>query len=80
MDFVEDYETKLIPFMEKKGIGAEVVLLNETNGNYFIPKINKDWGGALPTTIIINNAKKLNLVYERPITYDELEEVIKKCQ
>ncbi len=76
MDFPEDYKKKLVPFVQKKQIRCPVVLLDEVDGNYFIPKISEKWTGSIPTTLIVNNAKKFETVYEHKITYELLEQQI----
>lgn len=73
MDFAEDLKTKLIPFIAAKKIRSEVVLLNEVNGNYFIPKISSQWTGAIPATLIINNKKDLNHFFEKKLNYEFLK-------
>ncbi len=73
LDFVEDINTKVIPFLKKKQLISEVLLLNETNANNFIPTIDNAWTGAIPATLIINTTKKVNTFYEQKITYELLK-------
>ncbi|HSH64447.1 MAG TPA: TlpA family protein disulfide reductase [Bacteroidia bacterium] len=73
LDFKEDLDQKVIPFIKKKQIQSEVLLLDELNGNYFIPKISANWSGALPGTWIINNKKNVNRFFEKKITFDFLK-------
>jgi thiol-disulfide isomerase/thioredoxin len=68
LDFKEDIEKKVIPFLHKKQVQSEVVLLDETNANYFIPKISDQWSGALPGTWIVNRKKSINRFFEQTIT------------
>jgi len=58
MDFPEDIETKLKPFLKKKGITAKVVLLDDPDANSWIDKVDPNWSGAIPFTIIFNNKKR----------------------
>jgi len=78
LDFKEDISTKLIPFVISKKIKSEVVLLDEINGDYFIPEISEHWSGAIPATLIINNQKKINLFFEKKLNYDFLKTEIEK--
>ncbi len=73
MDFKEDLKSKVLPFIINKHIYSEVLLLDELNGNYFIPKISDAWSGALPATLIINRTKKLNHFFEKKLTYEFLK-------
>jgi thiol-disulfide isomerase/thioredoxin len=80
MDFKEDMDTKVIPFYIKKQLRSEVYLLDELNGNYFIPKISDKWTGAIPATLILNNAKKYREFYEKKLNYLFLQEEIEKIK
>ncbi|MDF4203089.1 TlpA disulfide reductase family protein [Maribacter sp. SA7] len=58
LDFPEDIETKLKPFLKRKGITAKVVLLDDPDANSWIDKIDPSWSGAIPFTIIFNKNKR----------------------
>lgn len=76
MDFKEELKNKVLPFIVSKKIHSEVLLLDEVNGNYFIPKISDAWSGALPATLIINQKKKFNHFFEKKLTFDFLKSEI----
>lgn len=80
MDFKEELQAKVIPFIKAKKLYSEVVLLDEVNGNYFIPKISDAWSGALPATLIINQKKQFNHFFEKKLTYEFLKSEIKLTQ
>jgi len=52
LDFPEDIETKLKPFLKEKGIKSKVVILDDPDANMWIDLVNPRWSGALPYTII----------------------------
>lgn len=58
LDFPEDIETKLKPFLKQKGISSKVVLLDDPDANSWINKIDSNWSGAIPFTIIFNNKNR----------------------
>lgn len=58
LDFPENIETKLKPFLKKKGITSKVVLLDDPDANSWIDKIDPNWSGAIPFTIIFNNKNR----------------------
>lgn len=58
MDFPEDIETKLKPFLKGKGINSKVVILDAPDANSWIDKVNPNWSGAIPYTIIFNKNKR----------------------
>ena len=77
LDFPEDIETKLKPFLKKKGITSKVVLLDDPDANSWIDKIDPNWSGAIPFTIIFNNKKRF--FYERMFKdIEDLKNEIKK--
>lgn len=59
LDFPEDIESKLKPFLQKKGISTKVVLLDDPDSNSWIDKIDPNWSGAIPFTIVFNNKKRV---------------------
>src|SRR5690606_11749856 len=52
LDFKDEYQKKIPKFIKKKKLEHEVVWLNETDANYFIPKIDDRWQGSIPATLI----------------------------
>jgi hypothetical protein len=76
MDFKEDLNSKVIPFIKNKKVKSEVLLLDETNGNYFIPKVSEDWSGALPATLILNNKYNIKHFFEKKLNYEFLKSEI----
>jgi len=75
LDFPKSYKKSLLPFLVKKGIKSEVILLNDPDSNTWINKVDKNWSGAIPATIIYN--KNSRSFYEKSFTYEELESALK---
>jgi len=76
LDFPNQYVTKLKPFIKKHQLKSKIVVLNDVDSNNWIPKINKDWSGAIPATIIYNKDKKR--FYEKSFNLDELKTEVDK--
>ena len=76
LDFPKKYETKLKPFIKKHQLRSELFALNDMDSNYWIPKVEENWSGAIPATLIFNKEKRQ--FYEQTFHYDELETEIKK--
>ncbi len=68
LDFGSDYPKAIARFAKDKGYQAKIMWLNETNADSFCPKIDKRWEGAIPATIMINNAKKYKEFYGFQLT------------
>lgn len=75
LDFPNKIESKLIPFLKKKNLKSEVVVLDDVKSNEWIPKVNENWTGAIPATVIYNES--LTRFYERSFSYQELESELK---
>lgn len=71
LDFPNQYETKLKPFVEKNNIQSKVIALDDVDMNSWIPKVDKDWSGALPATYIYKNEE--SKFFEQSFTYDLLK-------
>ncbi|MBP9151705.1 MAG: redoxin domain-containing protein [Flavobacteriales bacterium] len=73
LDFVENLESKVIPFISNKEIKSEVLLLDEGNPNEWIPRVSEKWSGAIPATIFVNTQKKTRHFHEGSFKEGELE-------
>lgn len=78
MDFKEDIDKKLKPFLQKNNYSSEVVLLDELNGNDFINKVSEKWGGAIPATLVTKKNNLVNEFFEKKLNYELLTEQITK--
>lgn len=78
LDFKEDLQKRLIPFLQKNSYSCEVVLLDESNGNNFIDQICPQWSGAIPATIITSKNKQKFIFFEKKVDFGLLEEALKK--
>ncbi|WPR70933.1 TlpA family protein disulfide reductase [Flavobacterium sp. NG2] len=75
LDFKDQYESRLIPFLKKKAIQSQVVLLTDKNYNHWLPKVDKDWSGSIPATLIVKGNKRI--FAERDFaSYEELNNYI----
>jgi thiol-disulfide isomerase/thioredoxin len=59
LDFKKQYESTLLPFLKRKNIQSEVVLLTDKDYNSWLPMVDKEWSGSIPATLIIKNGKKI---------------------
>jgi hypothetical protein len=65
--------TKVIPFVRQRKLRSEVMLLNEDNPNDFIPRVSRDWSGAIPATLFINEQRGVRYFFEGSVEEGELE-------
>ena len=76
LDFKSQIENSLIPFIDKHKLSAEVIVLSDPNANEWINKVNNEWSGSIPATIIYN--KYFYYFHEGSMDYNELNEIITK--
>ena len=76
LDFPHQYETKLKPFIQQHHLKSKVVVLDDPDMNSWIPKIDSEWDGAIPVTLIYN--KDQRQFYPQSFTYDELSSEVRK--
>jgi len=76
LDFPDQLKSKLIPFIQKKKLQSKVVLMVDPDQDIWIPKISKNWSGAIPATLIYN--KEERRFFEKSFQYDELENELLK--
>lgn len=75
LDFPQQYEKNLKPFIKKHDLQSKILVLDDIDMNTWILKVNENWDGAIPITIIYNKNKRK--FYDRPFTYAELETELK---
>ncbi|MFI5128458.1 MAG: redoxin domain-containing protein [Chitinophagales bacterium] len=75
LDLKDDYN-KIRPFAAKRKFTSKIVWLSETNADYFCPKIDSAWSGALPATLFVNNKTGYRKFYEEKIQEDKFEKEI----
>ncbi len=72
LDMPSMWEKRLVPFVKEKDLKGKVVILDDPKMNDWIPKIDPDWGGGIPATLIYNSDKRD--FFERQFTYEELNQ------
>ncbi|MBS1933883.1 MAG: TlpA family protein disulfide reductase [Bacteroidetes bacterium] len=77
LDLPSYYPSKISSFAKEKNIVSTIVWLDETNADYFCPKIDKKWSGGIPSTLFINNKKNYRQFFERQLTDLQVEQSIK---
>ena len=76
LDFPSKYEKSLKPFLIKHNIQSQVVVLDDPDMDTWLPKVDTDWDGAIPVTLIYSKTKRE--LYKQTFTYSELEDKLKQ--
>ena len=79
LDFNSQYKKTVSTFLNQRTVSSEVVHINNSDPNSWIDKIDKEWSGAIPATVIYFDAKKV-FFKEGEISYEELKKEINKIK
>lgn len=74
----EQYPETISSMAAKMKFVSKVVWLNETNADYFCPKVDSSWSGSLPSTLLIYNKTGYRKFFEEKIPEGKLETEIKE--
>lgn len=75
LDFDRDLSKKVIPFVEKNQIKADVwVLTNYMRNMEWIDQLSPDWGGSIPATLVYQPQNKVYAFKEATFEYEALEQ------
>jgi len=78
LDFRESFPDKIKGFADKKKFTSPIVWLDETDADYFCPKVDTTWSGVMPATLFINNKKGHRSFFEEEMSKEEFETEIRK--
>jgi len=72
MDFAEDYPKVIADFAKKNKYTSTIVWLNETNADLFCPKIDQQWDGAIPVTLMVNKKNNYRKFFAQQLPEERL--------
>lgn len=71
---------KVFKFVERKAIQSTVWILDETDPNTWINKIDKTWSGSLPATLVVNTKTGKRSFLGKELKEGELETMIESVK
>lgn len=71
---------KIYKFIDRKKVQSKVLILNERDPNSWINKIDKNWSGALPATLVLNSATGKRKFVEKEMHEGDLEKLIEEVK
>jgi len=77
LDFPNQIESKLIPFLEERQLGPDIALLLDDDINSWGDYVNPEWGGAIPITLVYQGNNK-SFHGTQYASYDELKEMVEQ--
>lgn len=78
LDFSKNIASKLIPFIKNNNIESKVILLSDSNSDFWINDIDNNWSGAIPSTFF--KYKDKTLFIEGKMKKEEIVEIINKLK
>ncbi len=78
LDFADQVESKVIPFVQKKALQPPVLLLDELDYNSWIDRVDPQWTGAIPATLIIDPKTGRRQFIEGEVSQEQIELIVKK--
>ena len=74
LDFRQQLETRLLPFLKDRDITSSVVVLDDPDANSWIDRVDPSWSGAIPGTLFLG--KGTRLFREQTFTRNELHSLV----
>ncbi|MFA5326724.1 MAG: TlpA family protein disulfide reductase [Prolixibacteraceae bacterium] len=74
LDLPKQLNSRLIPFLLSKKIKSDVILLDDPDQNNWIEKVNADWSGEIPFTLIYG--KDFRSAYAQSFSYETLDSIV----
>ncbi|MET0392456.1 MAG: redoxin domain-containing protein [Chitinophagaceae bacterium] len=76
LDMKEMYPGKIRDLAASRQFTAPLLWLSETNADYFCPKIDPKWSGAIPATLFVNNRTGYRKFFEEQLSRPMLQKEI----
>jgi thiol-disulfide isomerase/thioredoxin len=76
LDLEKSFPTEIKNFVAKKKYSSPVQWLDESDADYFCPKVDNAWSGALPASLFINNKTGYRKFVEAQLSRAQLEKEI----
>lgn len=81
LDFeLDENPDKVFKFVERKQLKSDVLILDAPDINSWIDKIEKQWTGSLPATLVINTKTGKRAFAGKELREGELEELIESVK
>lgn len=78
LDLPDYYPARIAAFAKERGYTVPIVWLDETDADYFCPKVDARWSGGIPCSLFINNKTHYRRFFDRQLTEPQVGLEIKK--
>jgi thiol-disulfide isomerase/thioredoxin len=78
LDLPDYFPARIASFAQSHAYTARLVWLNETDADYFCPKVDARWTGGIPCSLFINNKAHYRRFFDRQLTEPQVDLEIKE--
>lgn len=78
LDYKADMSYKVPNYIQRRKMQQEVVWLNENNPSSFMPRLDKNWRGAIPATLVVYGKKNYRQFIQGSVRSEEIQTLIDK--
>jgi thiol-disulfide isomerase/thioredoxin len=78
LDLPDYFPGKISDFVRKQGYTSKILWLNETDADYFCPKVDPRWSGGIPSSLFVDNKTHYRQFFDRQLTEPQVDLEIKK--
>ena len=79
VDLPSAYPKKISSFAKQKNFNSNIAWLQETDADYFCPRIDSSWSGSIPAMLILNTKTGYRKFFEGEIKAELFEKELKKA-
>lgn len=76
LDLQKSYPAKIKNYIVKNKYTSPVFWLDEYDADYFCPKVDSSWSGAIPASLFLNNSTGYRKFFEDQLSKEKLEKEI----
>lgn len=73
LDLEEDYPDKVNSFVKRFKVKGVLYWLDEYDADYFCPRVDSSWSGAIPASLFVNNKTGYRSFQERALTASQVQ-------
>ncbi|NCT73321.1 MAG: TlpA family protein disulfide reductase [Chitinophagaceae bacterium] len=73
LDLEEDYPDKVNSFAKRFKVKGMLYWLDEYDADYFCPRVDSSWSGAIPASLFVNNKTGYRSFQERALTDSQVQ-------
>jgi thiol-disulfide isomerase/thioredoxin len=78
LDLPDYFPGKIADFARRQAYTSKILWLNETDADYFCPKVDPHWSGGIPSSLFVDNKTHYRHFFDRQLTEPQVELEIRK--